>query len=253
MIYRILIYIRGCDAEVAWAGDENPLGFEVTKDMTFEAYVANKPDEIAEVRYFGTKLYPPGGNGRYYFLDLTLGYPVGYTLTERDIPLMYLYLPGNYELKWTPDPIGATVYGGEEFEAEKVEELTVIFIDPHYYGSGSDRYVLMAYFDLEYGASVEPPREDEIPQYSGEVFIGWDSDDYLYVTGYTPIYAEYRPIGDANTDNVVNLGDAAYILRHALGLTESEVHNFDKLADYNNDGTINTGDAAGVLAFAVNG
>ncbi len=236
---------------------ENPIGYTVEKDMAFEMYVANKPEELANVRFFGAGLILPGDDYYGNYDDVTIGYPVGYTLTSADIPHMPDPPLGGYgwdkEVIWTPDPVGVTVYGGEEFESELVDILAVYFGDSHQRHRPSGDWLIEAHHDLEYGASVRPPAESEIPQYPDEVFIGWSSDSYLHVTGCHFIWTEYRPLGDANTDGVVNSGDAAYILRHSLGLTKSEVHNFDKLADYNNDGAINTGDAAGVLAYAVNG
>lgn len=254
------IYIMGCDVEVAWMGDENPRGFEVTKDMAFEAYIANKPDEIADVRYFGTYICLPDQSvEEAAFTDMTIGYPVGYTLTENDIPCRPAPPPGTIndcdELIWTPDPVGVTVFGGEEFEAELKENLVVRFLDLDHYCIFEDGWQIKCYTNVEYGTAVEPPTEDEIPQYPGEVFIGWDSDDYLCVTSYTEINAEFRPLGDANIDRVVNSGDAAYILRYALDLFQvpNDIDNFDKLADYNGDGQVNTGDAAAVLVAVVNG
>ncbi len=250
------VLILGCDAYVEWAGDESPVGYEVTEDIAFEAYVANKPDEIADVRYFGADMtlieisYDS-------FTDRTIGYPVGHVLTEDDVPEWYPpMVPGSsypdHYIEWTVEPVGTTVYGGEEFEGTLIEILEVVFYDSHY-SRWEDGWELLTYYDVEYGTSVAPPTEEEIPQYPGEVFIGWASDGYLNVVTSKNIGAEYRPLGDANIDGVVNSGDAAYILRHALGMVKSEVQNFDELADYNCDGAVNTGDAAGVLAVSVNG
>ncbi len=255
--YEILIH--GFDSEPTRAWVEDPLGYTVEEDTAFEMYIANKPEEMAAVRFFGASLELPGGSNDAYS-DCIIGYPVGHVLTERDLPQRPVPPPGGdgfpyRRLKWTPDPVGVTVYGGEEFESYYEDILSVEFLDPHHSPCNPDQ-VIKEYYDIEYGTIVEPPTEDEIPQYPGEVFVGWDSDEYLYeITRALRIYAEYRYLGDANIDSVVNSGDAAYILRYALNLFQApnDIDNFDKLADYNCDGQVNTGDAAGVLAYAVNG
>jgi len=42
----------------------------------------------------------------------------------------------------------------------------------------------------EYSSSVEPP---VTPTYEGYAFVGWDSDEYLYVSGNVTITAKYLP------------------------------------------------------------
>lgn len=105
---------------------------------------------------------------------------------------------------------------------------------------------------VEHGSSATAPED---PVREGYIFIGWDTD-FTNVTSNLVVMAQYEEIlpeydiGDVNTDNVVNTGDAVFILRYVIDV-EIFTDQQKMLADFNRDGEINTGDAVAILRACV--
>jgi len=84
----------------------------------------------------------------------------------------------------------------------------------------------------------------------GYVFTGWSDDGYLNVVKSLSIYAMYSLLGDVNTDEVLNTGDAVMILKY-IANTESLDNVQLRIGDFNQDGIVNTGDATAILLSIV--
>ena len=241
------IFLGGADYSVEWTGD--PVGAVVTDNMSFEAVIADRPEEVHNVSFISCDREPITLPSlmTYEFMEITLGFEDGYTLTESDMPCLPMIEPGSephsHHIEWSPEAIGQTVLEDMEFEA-------VMTLNSHF----RVRFMtilhdhIFTYEDVPLNSAVTPP---EPPDYDGLVFTGWDSDSYEYVNCNMTIYAMYFQIGDANTDASIDSGDAALILRYSVSLINPDIVNFDELCDYNRDGHADTGDAVGALRFSV--
>ncbi|NLB62209.1 MAG: hypothetical protein GX802_07345 [Clostridiales bacterium] len=167
----------------------------------------------------------------------------GHVLAEEDIPV-FLTLEGGCAklIGWSPcDPVGVVVDSDLIFETITEQwYFPVCFYD--YDGS-----VIKDYYWVEKGSCLEPPPD---PVREGYVFTGWSDDGYLNVVYDVSAYAIYSILGDVNTDEVLNTGDAVMILKY-IANTEMLDKVQMRIGDFNKDNEVNTGDATAILLSIV--
>lgn len=186
-------------------------------------------------------LYYPGEELEVGEVQITV--ESGHILTEEDVPLFLTYEGGWATLLgWSPcDPVGVVVDSDLVFETITEQSyFHVCFYD--YDGS-----VIKDYYWVERGTCLEPPED---PVREGYLFTGWSDDGYLNVQDNVAAYAEYVLLGDVNTDEVLNTGDAVMILKY-IANTESLDNVQLRIGDFNQDGIVNTGDATAILLSIV--
>lgn len=105
---------------------------------------------------------------------------------------------------------------------------------------------LIAEVEVMHGEAVEPPAD---PVRDGYVFLHWDAD-LSCITEDLVVRPEYRRLGDANGDDLINTGDASTVLRYVVDLTDLDEDALI-VSDFNGDNAVNTGDAAAILTYAV--
>ncbi|NLB61552.1 MAG: hypothetical protein GX802_03885 [Clostridiales bacterium] len=223
--------------------DIDPEGYAVTEGITFTAKFSN--EDTFPVTFcakgVATSISEDRPINLYWFgcfesAAYTIVVTNGYELQEADIPTPH-YNPGFQAdcLGWDVEPIGQIITEATVF-TEWYYPLCHVFFFNTYTGKASDQYVRV-------DDDAVPPEADEV---DGYIFYGWDKP-YTGVTEHTLyIYAVYYAYGDANTDSLINTGDAVTILKSVNGICElTEMQ--ERLADINNDSVVNTGDAAALL------
>ena len=194
--------------------------------------------------YYESEQFPVSIGRKYYNEK---GYTM-YSITNRKAPLLkVLFARTNAEIPiiYVVDRYGKVrgFISGYVSNAELTQFLkhfrsdcnTVTFID------GADGSVIYQTIVVDGGYTYYP----NVPEHEGYKFKFWNKP-VVNITADTIVIAVYDRIGDCNFDGKINTGDAALILKYAVGRAYLSDYALD-IADYNRSGETNTGDAVAIL------
>ncbi|NLB61999.1 MAG: hypothetical protein GX802_06265 [Clostridiales bacterium] len=246
--------------------DTNPVGVEVTQDMTFTAVMNEDVCKVTVTMSQGKY------DTEWHVIDDYSSFDIlvdkGYVLTEDDVErfeTVYSALnPGSrpsYTITgFDIEPLGFEVNEDVAFTAIAEKLIYVEFYLPN--DEGKYDYLFGCEISVIEGQPVAREELPEIESYVHDesvVVAYWDVTDEQLSAIYPnneigrssfEIYGVLFKRGDANTDGKINTGDAVLVLKNVSNL-EPLTENQLLTADMNADGEINTGDATAVLLAIV--
>lgn len=222
---------------------------------TFSAFADNDIVTVTFRTSDGSKLFLDAGER---VSEKVYTYNKGHVMESRDIPRLNIPTPCYFKYEWDVEPVGTVLNEDTVFTlviTSITETHTVRFYD------WDDNLIKTE--QVEHGHAATPP---ELEDKDGMMAVDWYSKPIDLGNGggidlghYPEVYNDLDcyPVsalrGDANDNDMLDVGDATLILRASLEFKDWWFNMYPsyRVYDFNKNNSIDAGDATGVLRSTV--